>query len=162
MTASSTFLEIYLDDHWAAAGAGVRLARRLARHHAGTSWDDRLHRLAAEVAADDRTLSEIRRALDVDGGGIKRRLAALGETAGRFKLNGRIIRPSPLSPLVECEFLIAGITGKLRLWTSLQAALAGDDRLSAYDLEELRLRAAEQLTVLDELHTETAREAFRS
>ena len=45
--------------------------------------------------------------------------AWLAEMAGRFKLNGRLVRRSPLSRLVELEVAEVGIYGKL-LWQLLR------------------------------------------
>jgi hypothetical protein len=47
--------------------------------------------------------------------------APADEIASRLKANGRLIGYSPLSPVLELDGLIMGITGKLEMWRSLQA-----------------------------------------
>lgn len=153
-------IEIYLNDHWAGAGAGAALAKRLARHNRDTIWSDRLASLANEVESDEHTLQAIRQALGVSGGRIKR-AAALGmERFSALKPNGRSFAYSPLSRVVESEAMMAGISGKHRLWASLRAACADDPRLSGFDLAGLEQRAERQLEVLRAFHGAAAKNAL--
>lgn len=145
-------LEIYLDDHWAGAGAGERLARRLAKQNSDTEWADRLDQLADQIAEDDQTLAHIRSAFGIDGGKLKRAMAIGIERAGRLKLNGRFISYSPLSRLLECEALEAGVSAKRKLWTALRVAMAETPELNSFDLDRLVERADEQLDVLRSFH----------
>jgi hypothetical protein len=123
-------LEIYLDDHWAGAGAGNALARRVERHNRGTEWGPILTEVANQIAEDEQTLRELRSRLGFDGGGAKRLLAMAGERVARLKLNGRLVGFSPLSRLIEIE--------------------------TDTELETLEQRAAEQLEVLASAHERAA------
>jgi len=76
---SSELVHIYLDDHWAGAGAGLNLAERMMRNNRGTAWFDDLSWLVTQIEDDHRVLADIRKRLGVEGGGVKRRLAVLGE-----------------------------------------------------------------------------------
>lgn len=158
---ATELLEIYLNDRWAAAGGGVSLARPLEANNRGTAWADRLSWLAEQIAADDRTLHQLRSSLGVEGGSWKRRGAVAAEYAGRLKLNGRLLSYSPLSRVLEAEALVAGIAAKDRLWAALRRSrLSGHPSLGSFDFEELQSRAQNQMEVLRELHEEAARLAF--
>jgi hypothetical protein len=62
---------------------------------------------------------------------------------GRLKLNGHLVRRSPLSPLVELEAIELGIHGKRLLWQVLREQRPpGSDTV---DLVELISRAERQL-----------------
>lgn len=149
-------LGIYLDDHRAGAGAGSALADRLATAGGGTEWGQRLRALADEIHADEQTLLAVREALGIGGGGLKRTLARIAERLGRLTPNGRIIRRSPLSTLVECEVLMAGVAGKQRLWAALRVGLGDDPRLAAVELTDAERRADLQLETLREFHEHVA------
>jgi hypothetical protein len=82
------------------------------------------------------------------------------EKIGRLKPNGRLVRYSPLSRLVELEFLSIGITGKLGMWRLLQRVL--DDPLTSADLASLIERAERQRSEVDEYRVRAAAEAFRA
>lgn len=155
-------LAIYLDDHWAGAGAGRALARRLHRHNDPGPWADRLRRLADEIDRDLGTLDDVRAALDLDGGGVKRALALAGERAGRLKPNGRILRHSPLSRVIEAEALMAGVAAKHRLWAALQECTGNRPELEAFDFAALARTAEDQLEMLRAFHREAAADAFSS
>src|SRR4051794_25402607 len=90
---------------------------------------------------------------------LKNAAAWTGEKAGRLKLNGRLTSYSPLSPVVELEALIAGVTGKRALWRALRL-LADDPRLQPEQLEELLARADRQLETLWSLHSDAAQAAL--
>src|SRR5437763_8564765 len=119
MTAGTKYLPIYLNDHLAAATAGTELAKRAASQNAGSDLGDALSGLSAEIEADRASLLEIMEMLGASRDHTKVAAGWLGEMAGRLKLNGEILRYSPLSPLVEIEALALGVTGKLGLWRAL-------------------------------------------
>ncbi|HEX6287079.1 MAG TPA: hypothetical protein VFZ80_06310 [Acidimicrobiia bacterium] len=156
---SSQLVKIYLDDHWAGAGAGLNLARRMMRNNQGTAWIDDLSWVAAQIEADHRVLADIRKRLGVEGGGVKRRLAVLGERVARLKPNGRIIGYSPLSRVLEAEALISGVVAKRNLWAGLHQGLVGVE-FPGVDFESLQERADEQLELLRSIHREAVSLAF--
>lgn len=153
-------LEIYLRDHWAGAGAGEDLARRLADNNSRTSWAGELHDVATQIEQDDRTLSSVRDSLGMTGGRWKRSLAQIAERLSRLKLNGRLVGYSPLSRVVEVEALIAGVEAKRLLWTALEAVAPSHPELAHYDLADLERRADEQLDILRRFHRKAVAEAF--
>ncbi|MGF1665396.1 MAG: hypothetical protein ACFCVC_03890 [Acidimicrobiia bacterium] len=153
-------LEIYLDDHWAVAGAGAALARRVARNNVSTVWASRLESLAVDIEADERVLTLTRGEMGLDGGRWKRRFAVSAEVVGRLKPNGRIISYSPLSRVLELEGLIAGVAAKRCLWVAISRALATGGATSSVDYAEMERRAVEQSRVLEALHHEVVAAAF--
>jgi hypothetical protein len=153
-------LEIYLADHLAAASAGVELARRAARGSAGTETGPFLEQLSTDVEADRATLRRIVDSLGYRPSAAKNLMAWAGEKVGRLKLNGRLLRRSPLSSVLELELLSVGIAGKLALWEALQQVPDLDERLASADLTALVERARVQRAGVEEHRLAAARAAF--
>jgi hypothetical protein len=154
------YLAIYLNDHLAAAVGAVQLARRATSANRGSPYGDTLADLAVEIEDDRRTLQNILRRLDIRVDPLKV-LASLGaERIGRLKLNGELVRYSPLSRLEEVEILSLGVAGKLRLWRTVAATLGGDPRIDDVDFDRLIERATSQRRRLDRLHRRAAKEAL--
>ena len=72
--------------------------------------------------------------LGVSANPLKVGLVRIVERLGRLKLNGRLLRRSPLSDVVELETLVVGVRGKEALWTALRTASV---RLEGIDLDAL-------------------------
>jgi hypothetical protein len=75
-----------------------------------------------------------------------------GEKLGRFKLNGHLVSPSPLSRLTELDGLTLLLHGKRALWRTLREA--GYDEL---DFAALEARAESQLERVEPYRLEAAR-----
>ncbi|HEX3732949.1 MAG TPA: hypothetical protein VHU91_08525 [Mycobacteriales bacterium] len=153
-------LGIYLNDHVAGAYGGVELARRIAQTHHACADGQVFQRLAADIAADRGELLDIMSRL-----GIKRRRyksygAWLVEKLGRLKLNGSLLRRSPLSTLVEFEALVLGVHGKAALWRTLRLVAEVDDRLDQVQLHRLAQRAGEQTQLLERWRMRAAETVF--
>jgi len=139
------YLATYLRDHHAAGSAGTRLAARLAENvSARLECSDELGRVADEVADDLGTLERFMRLEGVGPSKLKDTLAIMAGRIGATKPNGKLVKRSPLSDLIELETLLVGITGKASLWTSLARRRPSD----AAELEELRSRAQAQADVV--------------
>jgi hypothetical protein len=151
-------LRIYLQDHFAAAGAGVALARRVHAANAEGAFGQELWRLAEEVAADRWTMAEVLRSLDVEPSLVKGAVARVAESVSRAKPNGRLAGYSPLSRVLELETLAAGITAKAALWRSLDLALGR--RRGDIDFRALHRSALDQARRAEQLRAEAARLAF--
>jgi hypothetical protein len=138
-------LRVYLQDHHAAARAGVALARRTLGAE---------HELARRIADDRKTLEQVMRQVDVTPSRFKVALAVLGDQLGRVKADrARAARPA-LGRLLALETLVVGVRGKEALWRSLQ--VAREPRLTSFDFEALAASAASQV---DTLETERLRVA---
>jgi len=156
----SQLLSIYLNDHLAAASAGVELARRAAASHDGFTAAPTLHDLAEELAADRDALLELMGSIDVPVRTYKVYLGWAAEKIGRLKLNGRIVRRSPLSTLVELEGLAVAVHAKMAGWRTLRAVADSDDRVDARRLDGLIARAHRQADTVEQLRVSAAATLF--
>lgn len=161
-TGRPQLLNIYLNDHLAAAAGVLALARRTAGAHRGTAGARGLTDLVAQLAEDHRTLVTIMAGLDVPRTRYKEPLALIAERLGRVKPNGSLLRRSPLSSVVELEALILGVTANRSVWRALQQLSASRARPDPDQLEGLIARAESQLAVLDGLRDVAVREALTS
>jgi hypothetical protein len=140
-------LATYLNDHLAAATAGVELVRRARGANEGSELGVLLGRLAGEIEEDRATLEAVMDAVGAGRDRAKVAAAWVGEKAGRLKPNGQITGYSPLSRVVELEGLLLGIEGQRLLWVAL--GQLGDPRLSEFDFERLAEGATRQRDQLE-------------
>jgi hypothetical protein len=147
----SDALRVYLQDHHAAAAAGLALCRRLFGE---------AHPLTEAITRDRETLEEVMRRLDVTARRPKVALALLGEQLGRLRGVGPLTRQPELGRLLGLETLFVGIHGKRALWTAL--ALERDPRLEDVDLQALAASAATQAVEVDAARLSAAGRAFAS
>jgi hypothetical protein len=155
------YLSIYLNDHLAGATVGVQLARRTARANKKHPSGPVLAQLAEDIDQDRETLLDLMGRLDTKPDRIKVWLGWTAEKAGRLKLNGELLRYSPLSRLVELEGLALGVSGKLHMWRAFKQVLATDARLAAIDLDALIERAESQRDRLERLRLAAAEESLK-
>jgi len=153
------YLTIYLRDHRTGAEAGVRLAQRCRDHAPNPSTAASLEQIAKEIDADRQALTTIMAGLDIDPSSVKHIAGLIAERVGRLKLNGRAVRTSPLSVLVELEGLIGAVSIKRELWTTLQT-LATDTLSSDAELKALIARADDQRAELQAVHGRIASDLF--
>ena len=158
--ARSSPLAIYLNDHLGGSTAGLELARRTARAHQGTPAGEPLARVAAEIAEDREALLRIMGELGVPVQRYKMAVGWVSEKAARLKPNGRLLRRSPLSSVIELESLRIGIEGKAAGWRALRTVAAREPRLDAALLDQLLDRAGAQADTVEELRLRAAAEAF--
>ena len=150
-------LGVYLNDHLAGATVGLELVRRMAASaEPGSESATVRKRLVSEIAADRSALIKIMTTLGIKIRGYKMFAAWAGEKTGRLKLNGRLLTRSPLSDLVETEFLRAGVEGKCACWRTLRELAERDGRLDTGHLDELIVRADHQARVLENLRSAAA------
>ena len=153
-------LGIYLNDHLASSRGGLALVQRTERENRGNPVGDYLATLLAELEADRGALFEVMHALGVTRDSMKEGAVWVAERVGRLKLNGRLLRYSPLSRLVELEGLCVGVEGKLSLWRTLSRLARTEPRLQAFDFESLIARAEAQRAALERLRLQAADTAF--
>jgi hypothetical protein len=151
-------LGVYVRDHYAAAVAGIALARRSFRENRGNATGDALSSVIPHIEADRETLEHIASALCIRLSAAKVTAARVGEAVGRLKPNGRLRGYSPLGRLLELEALLSGIDAKRSLWRSL--ARAQRLELEIFDLDGLIGRATWQRDQLVPHHARAAEEAF--
>lgn len=147
----------YLNDHLAAATAGVELARRAAGNHEGERGAQ-LSALADEIAEDREALRGIMKRLEVPESTLKKAAGWLGEKAGRLKPNDHLLTRSPLSDVIEIELLRTGTAARICGFQVLRAVAVEDQRLSREELEHLIERADRQAEQLYAIHIQLAQE----
>lgn len=138
----------------------LEIARRAAGEYEGSELGAFLAELAGDIEADRGALEDIMAGLLVSPDRLKTTLAWLGEKVGRLKLNGELLRSSPLSPVIELEVLTLGVHGKQALWRTLGELAETDARLDAAWLAELAARAEGQLEALERHHRAAVARAF--
>lgn len=149
----SRWLAIYLRNHEAAASAGSALFTRMARSQADRPWGPALGDVAREVTQDLSTLRGLLRAWGLRPDALSGLTLRAGERVGRLKPNGRLVRRSPLSDLVEVEAGLDAVYAKSNGWQALRASHGADVPV---DLDELTRRAEAQLASMRALHTTVA------
>ncbi|MBC6462167.1 hypothetical protein [Actinomadura sp. HBU206391] len=155
-TVDMGLIGIYLNDHLAGSTTGVELVRRAARGQRHWEAGRVLDRIAAEIAEDRAGLIDMMEALRVP---IRRYKICAGwvvEKFGRAKPNGRLLRRSPLSDVVELETLRLGIEGKEACWRVLRLIAERDDRLDPTRLDRLIARARGQAETVEDLRMRAA------
>jgi hypothetical protein len=157
---TSRLLKIYLQDHYAGAAGGVALFRRTASSHSDATIRTELGELAQEIAEDRDALRAVMRNLHARPARTKMLLAWIGEKTGRLKGNGRLLKRSPLSDVIDLESLIVAVRGKASGWESLLQAAERDHRLERSALQTLANRAEDQLARLQQIHRASARSTF--
>jgi hypothetical protein len=153
-------LGIYLNDHLAGSTVGAGRAQFMARSHRDPPYAEPLRRLAAEIAEDRQTLLRIMRSLGVPQRRYKVAASGAAERLGRLKSNGRLFRRSPLTLVVELEFLRLGVKGKELGWRTLRALAEADGRLDEEELDGLTARAERQTSTLEELRVTAVRDVL--
>jgi hypothetical protein len=145
----SDLLLIYLNDHLMGATAGLELFRRTAGNIPAVKP------IAEEVTEDREAL--VRMIEQVGGHPDQLKVVAgwVGEKLGRLKLNGSLLRRSPLSDVLELEALTLGVQGKLAGWRLLR--VLRDPRLDAAELDRLIQRAERQSEALEDMRLAAGR-----
>jgi len=156
-------LGIYLNDHLAGAALGVDRVRKLTRAESerDPALADALRPIADEIAEDRAGLLDIMRGLDVPVRRHKIAAGHLAERAGRLKANGRIVRRSPLAPMLELELLRLGVEGKVAGWRTLRRLADADHRLDPGRLDNLLERAQRQRDTLERLRQRQITQTFQ-
>lgn len=150
-------LGVYLNDHLAGATAGTQLARRLAASVSEPEVREPLRELAAEVAEDRAALLEIMQTLGFRVQRYKARAGWIAERVGRLKSNGRVVRRSPLSSLLELEMLRLAVEGKAACWRTLRELTDRAEGIGPDRLDGLLSRAGRQAETLERLRLLAAR-----
>lgn len=147
-------LEIYLQNHEAAAQAGLDLFRRVASSQRRRPYGPELKTLLADIKADLASLREVMKRYDARPNPALAVALRLGERVGRLKPNGAVLQRAPLTDLVEIEGLLDAVHAKASGWQSLSAAAA--DPVETAEYEALLTRAQEQIAVLVGIHRQVA------
>lgn len=145
-------LHVYLRNHWTGACIGLDTAERVVGTHDAPELRRPLADVTRQIREDRDALREVMAAVDATPDVVFATVARVGERVARLKPNGRLLRRSPVSDVLELEALISAVTGKRAGWQALLTVSRRDPRLPAARLEELIRRAEDQLAQLAEVH----------
>ncbi|CCG03908.1 hypothetical protein [Blastococcus saxobsidens] len=134
---NTDLLAIYCNDHLAASVGGIELVKRMVGVHRGSSYEEPLRKLLDELREENESVQILMVALGLPRRHYKQLGLWIGEKVSRVKLNGRLLRRSPLSTLVEFEFLASAVRAKRSGFETLREIAAIDDRLDVAEIDRL-------------------------
>lgn len=155
-SAHGDLLALYVQDHLAAAAAGLQHARNATRAEGGPGQQAELERLTLEIRRDADTLAAVGAAVGARTSSLKEVASRGAALLARLKPNGLPGRRGTLDRLLDLEGLSLAIEGKRLLWLSLDDL--EDPRLAAFDLPDLVLRAEDQRESIEPLRLAALRE----
>ena len=153
-------LGIYCNDHLAAATGGIELVRRMLGEHRGSSYERHLEQLLSELIEERTAVKSMMTALGFPVRQYKQLASWVGEKLSRAKLNGHLLTRSPLSSVVEFEFMSAAVLGKRAGLETLREVAEVDARLNRALLDRLINQADRQHEWLSETRREIAAQVF--
>jgi hypothetical protein len=153
-------LGIYCNDHLAASTGGIELVSRMLGVHKGTTYEPRLADLLAELKEERTALRASMAALGLPVRQYKQIVSWVGEKFSRAKLNGHLLSRSPLSDVVEFEFISTAVLAKRAGFETLRAIAAVDSRLDAALLDRLIRQADKQHDWLADTRREVSAQVF--
>jgi hypothetical protein len=164
-TASSSLrnadlIGIYCNDHLASATGGIELVSRMLSTHKGDRFEEPLEQLLSELREEKASLRAMMASLGIPVRQYKQLATWVGEKVTRAKLNGRLLSRSPLSDLVEFEFMASGVRAKRSGFETLRIAADVEPRLPKAELDRLIDQAHRQYTWLTHARREVAAEVF--
>lgn len=153
-------LTIYCNDHLAAATGGVELVVRMLGRHRGSRYEGPLEQLLDELREERRALRTTLGTLGLPVRQYKQLGVWVAEKLSRGKLNGRLVSRSPLSDLVEFEFIATAVLAKRAGFETLRALGEVDGRIDTALFERLIDQADEQHRWLSEARRDVAAAVF--
>jgi hypothetical protein len=153
-------LAVYCNDHLAAATGGIELVSRMIGAHRGTEREAPLRQLLGELREEKTALTATMKSLGFPVRQYKQLAVWVAEKASRGKLNGHLLSRSPLSSLVEFEFLASAVRAKRSGFETLRIAAEVDSRIDAALLDRLIDQANRQFEWATDVRREVAAEVF--
>ena len=157
---NAELLGIYVNDHLAAATGGVELVSRMLSRHRGNRYEAHLERLLDELREERSAHLAIAGALGIPVRSYKQLGTWVAEKLSRAKFNGRLFSRSPLSDLVEFEFIATAVLAKRAGFETLLELAPVEPRLDRALLERLVAQADEQHKWLADARREVAARVF--
>lgn len=149
-TLDESLLATYLSDHVAAAAGMRNRVARMVRAYPQGPLAHSMRQLAQALDGERDWLITLTDSQQVHLSRWKSLAVAGAERLGRLKLNGRVVRTSPLSPLLELELLNSGLRGKRSLWLTLQE-WSSELRLDEAELQSLLADVDDQIEQAEQL-----------
>ncbi|MGY1915429.1 hypothetical protein ABC795_10520 [Blastococcus sp. HT6-30] len=153
-------LTVYCNDHLAAASGGIELVGRMLGRHRGNRYEAPLEQLLDELREERAALRTTIGALGLPVRQYKQVAIWAAEKLSRGKLNGRLLTRSPLSDLVEFEFIATAVLAKRAGFETLRALGEVDGRIDAALFERLIDQADRQHHWLSEARRDVAASVF--
>jgi hypothetical protein len=153
-------LGIYCNDHLAAATGGIELVTRMLDRWRGDRYESRLADLLEELREERAALRACMAAVGIPVRQYKQIVSWVGEKLGRAKLNGHLLSRSPLSDLVEFEFISTAVLAKRAGFETLREIADIDRRIDAALMDRLIDQANKQHVWLSEARREVAAGIF--
>jgi hypothetical protein len=153
-------LAVYCNDHLAASVGGIELVKRMLGEHGGSDYEGPLTQLLSELKEENTSLEAQMSAMGFPVRHYKQAALWLGEKLSRAKLNGRLLSRSPLSDLVEFEFLASAVRAKRSGFETLREVAEADDRLDKAELDRLIEQANRQYEWLSDTRRAVAAAVF--
>jgi hypothetical protein len=151
-------LDSYLNDHLAGSISALELIAHWAEVHRGEPLGSFFVETEKEIKADQDTLRDVMRTLDVEESKVRQAGAWAAEKVGRARLIIAGDEPGSLGLVLTLEGLIMGVTGKKLMWFALAAAKL--PRLNSYNFEQLQRRAEQQVERIEAERILAVRQAF--
>jgi hypothetical protein len=149
-------LGVYLRDHHALLVGLGALARRIGAATEPGEQRTFAHDLGRAADDDRACLEELLGRLDTAPSRTRNGAAWTAEKVGRVKLNGRLLRPSPLSEVTELEGCRLLLESDRALWSTLAGLTVGPA-----DAAERAHRAERLLSTAEQLRLEATHHAIR-
>ena len=153
-------LGVYCNDHLAAATGGIELVSRMLGRHRGGPYEARLEELLDELREERAAVRRSMAALDIPVRQYKQIGAWLGEKVSRGKLNGHLLSRSPLSDLVEFEFIATAVLAKRAGFETMREVAAVEPRLDGALLDRMIAQADKQHEWLADVRRDVAAQVF--
>jgi hypothetical protein len=153
-------LALYANDHLAASVGGIELVKRMLGVQRGSEYEGPLTQLLAELREENASLETQMRAVGFPVRRYKQMALWVGEKLSRAKLNGRVLSRSPLSDLIEFEFLASAVRGKRSGFETLREVAEVEPRLDKAELDRLIAQAERQHEWLTVARQEVAARTF--
>ena len=153
-------LGVYCNDHLMAATGGIELVSRMLGTHRGKPFEPHLASLLSELREEKTALLSTMKSLGIPVRQYKQVATWVGEKFSRLKLNGRLLSRSPLSDLIEFEFIATAVLGKRAGFETLREVAEVDARIDKELFERLIRQADDQHEWLSEARREVAARVF--
>ena len=157
---NADLLGVYTNDHLASATGGIELVSRMLGRWQGTPYEPRLEELLDELREERASLRSTMEALGLPVRQYKQAAVWLGEKVSRVKFNGHLLSRSPLSDLVEFEFIATAVLAKRAGFETLRAAAEADPRIDRALFDRLIDQADKQHHWLADVRREVAAQVF--
>ena len=153
-------LGIYVNDHLMAATGGVELVSRMLGTHRGDQYEQPLAQLLEQLREEKSAHLRMADALGIPVRQYKQLASWVGEKFARLKPNGRLLSRSPLSDVVEFEFIATAVLAKRAGFETLREVAEVEPRLDKQLLDRLIQQADKQHEWLSEARREVVAEVF--